>query len=1246
MDAAPKSVKTGRVSQPRAKAGWLSGAWLSGTGLSIALLLALPLTALPSVAQAATQTRTSSWTYDAAGMIATETIEPDDAQFTLTTTYTYDAFGNKIAVTVSSPATGDAAIAPRTTSTTYTADGRFPATVTNALSQSETRVYHAAFGHLTSQTGPNGLTTSWEYDGFGRKVLETRPDGTKTKWEYLWCSGYNGGTLNTCPTLARYAIATTPLANDGTTQVGPKGLQYMDMLEREVRVETQGWASAAEPAKAIYADTEYDSFGRVYRKSRPYYAGESPTWTSFEYDAIGRVIRENRPQEEADGTPVVKQVNITYAGLVTTVTNEWNEQRVTTKNSQGQTISVKNGRDDGGTSVFTTNTYSYDPFGNLMTVDDGMGNTVSFAYDKRGRKVAMNDPDKGAWSYVYDALGQLKRQTDAKSQTTEITYDLLGRATAKVIKKADTSIEQTDTWVYDTAQYGIGKLASATATDGNSAVIHSRAQAYDSLGRPQQTSLTQNGSTNYYTLSYDSLSRLASLQYPSGLTLDYSYSSLSELTQVTNATTQAAVWTLTTRNAARQLTAEAYGNGVLGARSYEAGRGLVKTIQATRDSTVLQAWTITYDSVGNVTGRAEAVTGVVDSLDYDPLNRLIAATTTTNGSPTSTLTMQYVGGNITYKSDVGDYSYPAAGSARPHAVSGIIGIEGQPNRSYTYDDNGNMLTGDGRSFVWNAFDMPVSIAKGGNTVSFSYDADHHRISQVTPTDIKHYLTDPVTGAKTERKLSLQGAHLRWDSYITIQGELVSLVTKEANDTTIVRYFHRDHLSSTTLLTDEAGNVVERLSYDVWGKRRFTTGAPDPSDSIVATLDRGYTGHEHIEELALIHMNGRLYDATIARFVSADPFIQDPMSTLAFNRYAYVDNNPMTYTDPTGYWKIGRIFKQVLNVVGFGLAGLPGVKSFVAQHQWAQTAILIISATGGPASAAWGAAYIANVNGGSLGDMFKAAAIAYATASAFEAVGDATGAHKVKGMYRGPASGVGSNLPALSPEDFMKSWRFPANIAGHAVVGCGSAAASGGKCGSGALAAGFGSAIGPLIPSNIGTVGSMTAKSIVGGVGSAIGGGKFGNGAVTAAFGHLFNDAILLNDEAGAGGAGHQAIAIGSDEDGWDYYSKDGPSKGNVHKYYGTLAELEMEQPRYTQSLWFATDSNTDDLMRSVANANINTRWGVFANNCADLTTIVLRAGGVQVPNNTTRLGITIPNKAFSGFIQSPKHWFPERDLKQ
>jgi len=389
----------------------LSRAWLG-----FALLGAVLAGGSATSAQAASASRTSAWEYDAGtGLMTKEIIEPDQTQLRLDTTYTYDALGNKIGATVSSSATGDAAIASRSSSTTYDANGRFVATVTNALSHSETRVHDVRFGGVTSQTGPNSLTTTWSYDSFGRKILETRPDGTKTKWEYLWCSGVNGGSAS-CPSVsgpstpsaaARYVVVTTPLASDGTTVIGAVEKLYFDILERELRRESQGYNTDAQPARAIYQDTVYNDRGQVWKKSRPYFSGDTAYWTSFTYDTLGRPIQENRP----NGT-----VTVSYQGLVNTVTNEWNEQRITTKNSQGQTVQVKNGRDDGSTQIFSINSYTHDPFGNLNTVTDPMGNVTSCTYDARGRKIAMSDPDKGAWSYVYDVLGQLKRQTDAKAR--------------------------------------------------------------------------------------------------------------------------------------------------------------------------------------------------------------------------------------------------------------------------------------------------------------------------------------------------------------------------------------------------------------------------------------------------------------------------------------------------------------------------------------------------------------------------------------------------------------------------------------------------------------------------------------------------------------------------------------------------------------------------------------------------------------------------------------------------------------
>lgn len=96
-------------------------------------------------------------------------------------------------------------------------------------------------------------------------------------------------------------------------------------------------------------------------------------------------------------------------------------------------------------------------------------------------------------------------------------------------------------------------------------------------------------------------------------------------------------------------------------------------------------------------------------------------------------------------------------------------------------------------------------------------------------------------------------------------------------------------------------MVKRFSYDAWGKRRLENWQ-STEEQVASEVGRiGFTGHEMLDELGLIHMNGRVYDPTIGRFLSADPFIQDNwFGTQAFNRYSYVQNNPLSYTDPSGY----------------------------------------------------------------------------------------------------------------------------------------------------------------------------------------------------------------------------------------------------------------------------------------------------------------------------------------------------------
>ena len=131
-----------------------------------------------------------------------------------------------------------------------------------------------------------------------------------------------------------------------------------------------------------------------------------------------------------------------------------------------------------------------------------------------------------------------------------------------------------------------------------------------------------------------------------------------------------------------------------------------------------------------------------------------------------------------------------------------------------------------------------------------------------------------------------------------------MYVEKSDETVATRYFHKDHLGSIAIITNEVGAVVERLSYDAWGKRRFADGSDDPAGSITSQTTRGFTGHEQLADVGLVHMNGRVYDPLIGRFGSADPMVEDPFSTQGWNRYSYVGNNPVNFADPSGYCFLG------------------------------------------------------------------------------------------------------------------------------------------------------------------------------------------------------------------------------------------------------------------------------------------------------------------------------------------------------
>lgn len=1122
-------------------------------GWQAVFLTAAMAVGLTHDAQAGSITRTSAFEYDATtGLLTKEIIEPGNSELCVVNTYEYDSFGNRTKNTTrncngstgnvaphnneaAAPAAGSKALfTSRSVSTAYSTDGRFPIKNTNALNQSEDITYDSRLGVPLSMTGPNGLTTKWAYDAFGRKVLEERADGTGTRWAYEYCSSV---TVNSaagpasCPTIAgaigASVITVTPVkapnaANntDGGAN-GPWGKTYYDGLGRVIRAVTQGFDGTASggitTAKLVYQDTEYNMRGLVSRKSRPYFADATAIyWTEYTYDTLGRLVQEKSP----DGS--ISKVE--YAGLVTKTTNAKNQTRTETKNVAGQLVTVTD-------ALGKDLTRAYDELGNLTKTTDALGNITTLVYDLKGRKTKMVDPDMGSWIYVYNAIGELIQQTDAKSQVTTMTYDLLGRLTAKQEPSLNAN------WYYDkykdgsVCTKGIGKLCEATSNNG-----YARKHTYDSLGRALSIATTignatYTSSTNYVsdTSSADH-GRVKDITYPTGTKLAYVYTPLGYTQKVVNAANTASVyWRQDSVDAEGHILQQTYGNNIATVNTFDPKTGLLtkrQTGSAGTSTYQVQNASYGYDSIGNLTSQSDTTTSQSTTYGYDELNRLknevrLGSSVTT---PT-TITWNYNEiGNITSRSDVGTYAYPASGatSVRPHALSGITGtVNGVVNPTYSYDANGNILTTAGRSVTWTSFNKvnTITATSGSNTtvVALQYDAENERVKEtVTKNGTLQKTTiylNPGAGAGLFYEEETTPAGKKQRHYISASSGTIGVLIYEAATTKwTTQYWHKDHLGSTVAVTDQVGAVTERMAYEPFGKRRNVNGLTDLLGTLApTTTDRGFTGHEMMDEVGLINMNGRIYDPATSRFLSADPYIQAADNLQSYNRYSYVWNNPLNMTDPTGYFSLKKLVKSVVNPAQKAVKtirnGLMKVAfdimrqtpahrlmdPIIMKNKWAyQIGQIATAVYGGPEAAAAYSAYYTYLATGSINAGYKAGITSYATAVAFDMVGTATGMHGTDAIMK------------ASPG------QIAANVAGHAAVGCLSASASGGDCGAGAAGAAMGS-FGGIAGTRMG-FNSMAGAMVAGGLGSAASGGDFGEGAVMAGMGYLFNQAA----ESGAG----------------------------------------------------------------------------------------------------------------------------------
>ena len=365
--------------------------------------------------------------------------------------------------------------------------------------------------------------------------------------------------------------------------------------------------------------------------------------------------------------------------------------------------------------------------------------------------------------------------------------------------------------------------------------------------------------------------------------------------------------------------------------------------------------------------------------------------------------------------------------------------------------------------------------------------------------------------KSYERIEKAGGEVSHKHFIYAEGQLAAIHIEHEDQHGVIdptrdetRYLHRDALGSIDTITDGQGIVVERLGYSPYGERRQGDWRTIGGLNLALYTNRGFTGHEHIDEVGLIHMNGRVYDPQLGRFLSADPFVQSPTSSQNYNRYSYALNNPLKYTDPSGYFfkklfkgikkAFKKLFKNKIFRVVAAIAGAFFLGPTVGSLLFDAAAAMGLIGSGMMASVT--ASYVfAGIGGGLVGGLI-------ASGGDFKA--------GLMGAFTGGAAGFIGISSAFGAVGRVTLGR----VVAHGAVGGVSSELSGGKFVRGFLSSAFSKSVSGRMDvlTKGDPIAATVTAAVVGGTASKIAGGKFENGAMTAAFQYLFNHAATRKHE--------------------------------------------------------------------------------------------------------------------------------------
>ena len=806
----------------------------------------------------------------------------------------------------------------RTTSYSYDEYGNVTeqtATAEDGQQRTERYTYDPSHRFVTAHTDHEGQVTKFSYNDRGLLESETTPLGQSTLYAYdLWGRPTQTTNFLGKKTTMRYSFDGGIFKNITENEEGAYSAESYNTL---------GWLLEKESNDAFnnhYAVSyEYDGIGQQVAVSTPHpIGGASQKMKRTEYDVYGRPTTITSPEG--------KITRFTYDKLKTTA-DDGQQQVISTRDAQGNIVEHQ---DTGGTVRYT-----YFANGSLKTADYG-GAIQKITQDGWGRKTSLTDPSAGRYTYQYDTWGNLTEETTPKGKTTfsyeqgtdrlsekHITGDYTDMRIRytynadKLLTQIDNQNKDGNNDSYRYEYNGLKQLVQTTET--NPQAVFTKNYTYDAFGRVQQETTT---------------AQTAGKRVSSAVQYRYENGELIEMKTPSGAT----LWKLSGSNEYGQPLS-LYKGKTQEHLQYNSHFPKTQTVQ--REDTPLNVLQYDFNTQrGLLNHRTYSFYNQKEEFAYDTSDRLTRWNNATH---------QYdERGRITENSAMGTYEYTQHSYQQQKLTTNEAGetyLEKHPLPIVRY----------------NAFKAPEQIyVKDKERISYEYNAFGERshcyygnaeVEKAKRPLLKHYSHDgsvEIVCNKTDNSnkfiLYLGGDAYSAPAILISDGEAQKLY-----------YLHRDYLGSIVMLTDEDGNIAERRHFDPWGHPiKVEDGAGKVLQGLTL-LDRGFTGHEHLQTIGLIHMNGRLYDPALHRFLQPDNYVQDPFNTQNFNRYGYVLNNPLLYTDPTGEYIlvddiVAAVFGGIINLTVNAIQGNLGGHGF-----WGGVG-RGFAAFGAGALAGWGALY--------------------------------------------------------------------------------------------------------------------------------------------------------------------------------------------------------------------------------------------------------------------------------------------------